>query len=195
MTKAKMTTLLVSVAIVAAGEVHASGGLPQFDSSKFSSQMFWTVASFVILMTLLKKFVIPAIGNVLDARGKSIEDDLSSAKNLRTEADKVLTEYRAKLNEAQAEAAKTVDSARLEALAVRDRAASDLDSELNKKKEGAMAEIEQAKRKALEEVKTMAADIAMLATEKLITKKVTKTDANKMVTEAITQLKDQDALH
>ncbi|MBF0186540.1 MAG: F0F1 ATP synthase subunit B [Magnetococcales bacterium] len=191
---------MISIAhAAAAAEGHAeasSGGFPQFDANFFSSQAFWAVVSFVVLMYLLNKHVIPAVNQVLDARGKTIEDEITNAKSMREEADKVLTEYKQKLTDAAKESAETLEQARQEASKHRDQALSELDQELAKTKDQALAAIDQEKRKAVEEIKTMAVDIAMLATEKLINKSVNKTDANKMVNEAITELKEGDkAIH
>jgi F-type H+-transporting ATPase subunit b len=80
-----------AAATEAAGE-HAAGGggLPQFDANYFSSQIFWTIVSFVTLMVLLWKYVIPAITNVLDARNQQIKNDLDGAEQLRTKAEETL---------------------------------------------------------------------------------------------------------
>ncbi|MBF0622360.1 MAG: F0F1 ATP synthase subunit B [Magnetococcales bacterium] len=168
------------------------GGLPQFDTSTFASQGFWTVVSFVILMFLMVKHVIPAINDILDARSKSIEGEIGKAKNMREDAEKTLADYRKKLKAASQEATQTIESARQDANRQREESLAEVDKEIAKKRDSATEQIELAKRQAMEEIQTMAVDIAMLATEKLIAKSVTKTDANKMVTEAITELKDQD---
>ncbi|MBF0370762.1 MAG: F0F1 ATP synthase subunit B [Magnetococcales bacterium] len=183
---------MISIAHAAEG----ASGLPQFDSSTFSSQFFWTVASFIVLVVLLKKYVIPAINDILDARGKQIGDDMDNAEKLRKEADKVLAEYQEKLSMAGETAAKTIEAARMDAARFREDAHNKLEAELGKKKEAALAEIEQTKQKAMADVKNTAVDVAMLATEKLISKAVTKTDANKMVQAALEQLKsDGKQLH
>ncbi|MBF0142701.1 MAG: F0F1 ATP synthase subunit B [Magnetococcales bacterium] len=169
---------------------HASSGLPQFDATFFQSQMFWTVVSFVILMLLLNKYVIPAIGALLDARGRRIEDDLTAARRAREEAEALLANYRSQLDGAWEAAAKTAEEARQEAARYREESLAALKDEMDRKKGSALEEIEQAKRKAMSEVKDAAVELAMLATEKLVAKSVTKTEANKMVQEALTMLQE-----
>ncbi len=181
-------------------EAYASGGgggLPQFDSSTFSSQFFWTVVSFVALLFLLNKYVIPAINRILDARGKSIESDLSNAEQMRNEAKKVLADYKAKLRDSAKQAEETLADAQKEATQHREQALAELNAELDKRQTSATEAIEQAKRKALDEVKDAVADLAILTTQKLIAKSVTKTEANKMVTEAIAEMEKsgKEALH
>ncbi|MBF0426484.1 MAG: F0F1 ATP synthase subunit B [Magnetococcales bacterium] len=184
---------MIAIAHAAEGAAagHASSsGLPQFDVLNFSSQIFWTIVSFAVLLYLLTRFVIPAINAILDARGKSIEDDLSQAKKAREEAEKILANYHKELGAARQEAGKILEQARLEASRLREQVKSELEQESAKKKSAALEEIELAKQRVIEEIKGLAVDLAIDATHKLIGKAVTKTDANKMVEQVMTQLKD-----
>jgi F-type H+-transporting ATPase subunit b len=189
--------MLISNAYASAAE-HASsggGGMPQFDSSTFSSQAFWAVVSFIVLMTLLAKYVLPAIAEILDQRGKKIGREISDAEKMRRESEEMLAKYKKDLANANQEAVKIVEEAKVTALRVSENKLAELDEELTKKKKSAIAEIEQLKRQALAEINELAVDVAMQATEKLIAKAVSKADANKMVTDAIDEIRQQDALH
>ena len=59
--------------------------------------MIWTIVVFAISLAILRKWIFPVIGQALDARAKKIEGDIDAAEELRTEADQILTEYRARL--------------------------------------------------------------------------------------------------
>lgn len=163
----------------------ASSGMPQFEPSVFQHQIFWSIASFVILVYLLKKHVLPAIEKVLDTRNNKIRADLDSAEQSRKNAEKTSVDMQKQLSSARRLAEQTIEEARLEAARYRDLARESLSQELAKKKSVALAEIETAKQVALAEIHDAAVDLAMLATEKLIAKSVTKVEANKMVLEAI----------
>ncbi|MBF0402055.1 MAG: F0F1 ATP synthase subunit B [Magnetococcales bacterium] len=178
----------------AATEGHAqSSGLPQFDSSVFASQIFWTVVSFMVLMYLLQRYVIPAINDILDSRGKKISEDLQNAEKARQEAERVLAGYREQVERARQMASATLEEARLEASAIREHALADLTEELAKKKASAVEEIERVRQRAMEEVRDAAVEIAMLATEKLIAKTVTKAKAEEMVKGAVDHLEQNKA--
>ncbi|MBF0285726.1 MAG: F0F1 ATP synthase subunit B [Magnetococcales bacterium] len=179
---------MIAEAYAAAAEHGSSSGLPQFNSSTFTSQGFWAIVSFVVLLLLLKKYVIPGITDVLDARARQIQEDLESAATRNKEAEKLLNEHRIKLNTAMESAARTVEEAARDASRVREQALADLEQEMAKKKILAMEEIEQAKRKAVVELKSVAAEAAILATEKLIGKHMTQEDADQMVNEALNQM-------
>ena len=178
----------------AATEGHAqASGLPQFDSSVFGSQIFWTVVSFVILMYLLNRHVIPAINDILDVRSKKISDDLQHAERTRQEADRLLAGYREQTEKARQMAATALDEAQKGAAAMREQALVELNEELSRKKSAALEEIERARVRAMEDVREAAVDIAMLATEKLIAKTVVRAKAEGMVKEALDHLEQNKA--
>ncbi|MEO5362857.1 MAG: F0F1 ATP synthase subunit B [Magnetococcus sp. DMHC-8] len=178
----------------AATEGHAqSSGLPQFDSSVFGSQVFWTVVSFAVLMYLLRRYVIPAINDILDNRGKKISDDLQHADRVRQEADRLLAEYREQMERSRQVAATALEEARVEAEAIREHALAELNEELAKKKAAALEGIERVRLQAMEEVRAAAVDIAMLAAEKLIAKSIGRAKAEGMVKEALDHLEQNKA--
>src|SRR5437879_6801414 len=78
--------------------------MPQFESHFFSSLIFWEVLSFAILLFVLYKFAFPGILNALEEREKKIKDSLDQAEPHRSEAERKLKEYEAKLNTAGQEA-------------------------------------------------------------------------------------------
>ncbi|MBF0272766.1 MAG: F0F1 ATP synthase subunit B [Magnetococcales bacterium] len=179
---------MIASAHASAGGAAASSGLPQFEPSVFGSQIFWTVVSFFLLMLLLKKYVLPAIINILDSRASRISDDLQKAEQARKEGERLLTNYQGQLVAARQMAAQTLEEARQEAIRHREQALEDLNKELGKKKNAALVEIEQAKHKAMEEVRNAAVELSMLVAEKLIVKSIKVEDANRMVQEAVKQL-------
>ena len=78
--------------------------MPQFESHFFSSLIFWEILSFAILLFVLYKFAFPGILGVLEEREKKIKDILDQAERHRSEAERKLKEYEAKLNMAAKEA-------------------------------------------------------------------------------------------
>ncbi len=73
---------------------------------------------------------------------------------------------------------------------------AELADELAKKRSAAVEEIEATKKKAMAEVQSVVVDVAMLATEKLIAKTVTKESASAMVDEALAEIENsKSSLH
>ena len=60
--------------------------MPQFDPSTFSSQLFWLLICFLVLYWIVAKFAVPRIGDILEQRGRVVQDDLDRAESLKGEA-------------------------------------------------------------------------------------------------------------
>jgi F-type H+-transporting ATPase subunit b len=82
--------------------------MPQFESSFFSSLIFWEVVSFGILFFVLYKFAFPGILAILEEREKKIKDSLDQAERHRAESERTLKEYEAKLSAAAKERRKAI---------------------------------------------------------------------------------------
>ena len=72
--------------------------------------MIWTLLLFVISMYVLAKLAFPRISAALDKRQRAIDDSIDAADRMRTEADKLLEEYRERLHEARGQADEIVVS-------------------------------------------------------------------------------------
>jgi F-type H+-transporting ATPase subunit b len=73
-----------------------------------------TVA-FLIVFAMLGRVLMPRISKTLEERSDAIEGNLKRADEAKTEADRVLAEYRAQLADARHEAARLREQAREEA--------------------------------------------------------------------------------
>src|ERR1700723_886600 len=66
--------------------------------------MIWVLVVFLVSFLILRRFVFPAIGQVLDRRADSIAEEIDEAAKVREEAQKLLDDYRERLNEARGQA-------------------------------------------------------------------------------------------
>ena len=87
----------------------AEGGdtLPQFDASKFASQLFWLTVSFVVFFLIMRNNALPKIEEALETRSRKIDDDLDKASAHREEAEAAMAAYEKALADA-AEKAKAI---------------------------------------------------------------------------------------
>jgi len=79
-------------------------GMPQFDLSRFPSQIFWLAVTFLVLYWIMSKVALPRIGDVLEARANRIGSDLDRAASLKGEADRIRAAYEKTLAESRAKA-------------------------------------------------------------------------------------------
>ena len=142
--------------------------MPQLDISTYSSQIFWLVVTFVVLYFLLWKVALPKVAEVLSQRQSRIDQDLTSASNLKQEAEKILADYEARLAEAKSEAQSVMKQAGDEIAAEAAKKNDALTAKLDKKMQEAEARISKAKDDALSNVTEMAGDAVSAAGSKLI---------------------------
>jgi F-type H+-transporting ATPase subunit b len=150
--------------------------------------MIWTLVVFVISMYILSKVAFPRIAAALDKRQQAIEEAIDTAERTRTEADKLLAEYRERLHEAREQADDIVARARKTA----ENNESEALAEAKRKREEMMAQtrrdIEQETRRSIQEIRNEVADLTVLATEKVTRKSLTDSDQKRLVEEALSEL-------
>jgi F-type H+-transporting ATPase subunit b len=150
--------------------------------------MVWTLLVFVISMYILSKVVWPRLAAALDKRQQAIEESIDVAERTRTEADRLLEEYRERLTEARQQADEIVARARKTA----ENNESEAIAEAKRKREEMMAQtrrdIEQETRRAIQAIRAEVANLTVLATEKVTRKTLTEDDQKRLVEEALSEL-------
>ena len=154
----------------------------------FGNPTTWVAVALVIFIALVFKPAKKAILAALDAKIDEIKNQVEEASKLRDEAQALLAEYERKQQQASQHAEEMIDAARKEAEEFRVRAESDMNANLERQRKLAMERIAMAEEKALQEVRTAAAELAIAATEKLVTEKVAGADGDKIVDKAIADL-------
>jgi F-type H+-transporting ATPase subunit b len=150
--------------------------------------MIWTLLVFGITMLLLARLAFPRISAALDKRQQAIEESIDSAERTREEADRILAEYRQRLQEAREQADEIVQRAR-QAGEVHEREAKEHAGELaTEAARRAQRDIEAATRKALQELRQEVADLTIMATEKVTRKTLDSADQRRLVDEALQEL-------
>ncbi len=165
-----------------------SAGLPQFELSFFAPQILWEAITFLILLYLMAKFVIPKINKLLDQRASVIQKNLDAAARNKQESERLLVVYQQKLDALHKEAATIMSQARKEMADHHARSMRQLEEDIQRRKQTFRTEIEFAKQQATKEIRNLSAEAAILAAEKLIKKNVDADDARHIVEDAIQEI-------
>jgi F-type H+-transporting ATPase subunit b len=150
--------------------------------------MIWVLVVFIIVALLLRRFVFPAIGKVLDDRSASINSDIDSATQLRDEAQQVLDEYRERLNEARKQAEEILDRAHKAGEAHHKQVVEETNAERDRKLEQIRADIEAETQRALSQIRAEVASLTVAATEKVTRKTLTDEDQRRLIDDALSEL-------
>jgi F-type H+-transporting ATPase subunit b len=150
--------------------------------------MVWTLLLFVISMYILAKLAFPRISEALDRRQHAIEESIDHAERIRTDADKLLEEYRERLRDARQQADDILGRAR-KAAEVHERDATE---EAKAKREQLMEQtrrdIESETKRAIQEIRREVADLTVMATEKVTRKTLNEADQRRLVEDALREL-------
>ena len=159
--------------------------MPQFEPAAFPSQLFWLAITFGLLFMVMWRYALPKISDVLGARQERIAGDLDRATALKEEADRILAEYEAALGKARDRANAAIKQAAETTAAEAAQRHEAYGQTLATKAKQAEARIAAAKEQALSELEAVAAEVAGIATTKLIGINVPQAEIRKAVTESV----------
>ncbi|PJA79706.1 MAG: ATP synthase F0 subunit B [Nitrospirae bacterium CG_4_9_14_3_um_filter_51_5] len=159
--------------------------MPQFDSHFFSSLIFWELLSFGILLWVLYKYALPPILETLENRERKIRESLDQAEQNRVAAERKLKEYEAKLQLAAKEVETILAEAKQQAQRLLDENEQRLRAESQRIKEETTQDIDRERRKAIQDIKTQSAELALLIAEKVIGRSISDDDHRRFAQEAL----------
>lgn len=153
----------------------------------FSDPTFWVAVSFVVFVALMVKPSRKMLA-ALDARASRIKAQIEEAQKLREDAQHLLAEYQRKQRQAIEEAGQILAHARAEATRHREQTAQALEVALKRRERQALDRIAQAEAQAVEEVRQVAADVAIAATRRLLESGLDDAKRAEMIEAAIKEL-------
>ena len=163
--------------------------MPQFDPSTFPTQLIWLAITFVLLVIIMAKAVLPRVAQVLEERQDRIDDDLEKADKLRQEAEAAFAAYEKTLSDSRAKAQAVLRETAQSLAAETAARHRELAERLAEQTRAAEARIDEARKAAIAGLRAVAAEAAGAATAKLIGAQV---DQRQIDAAVETVLKDRD---
>jgi F-type H+-transporting ATPase subunit b len=169
------TTLFVLIATpaFAAGDGDGGGGL------------FWQVLNVALLVGVIIYFARKPVLSYLAERRDGIANDLDSSAKLLAEAESKLSEWSAKVENIDREAAEIRDATRHAAEAERDRIVADAEVTAERIRRSASAVIDRDLQQARAALRREAADLAVELAGKLLEEQVNDADRERLLDEFI----------
>ncbi len=149
----------------------------------------WTliaqILNLFIQMYLIKRFLFKPINEILQKRRELADQEIRQARDAKAEADSLKEQYESGLAQARDEAAQIVQSAQKEA----ERKADETVREAQKQAAGirarAEADIEQERKKAINEVKDEIGGLAMDIAGKVMEREISEEDHRRLIDDFI----------
>ena len=147
---------------------------PPLDPGTFAPQLIWLALTFGLLYLVLKRVVLPRVGEVIEERSDRIKRDLAQAEKLKGDTEKALANYEQALGDARAKAGAIAKT-------MRDKLATEVDKERVKVEATIAAKLVEAESRiattkaiALASVGDIASEVAGVIVTRLIGKEVRK---------------------
>ena len=156
-----------------------------------TNEIIWGAVGFLVVLFFIWKLGLPAIKQGMDARTERIRSDLDAAETQRTEADTLLAEYRAQLNDAKSESSRIIEEARQAADALKRDQEGRLQTELAELRTRAAADIDAAKVQAISDLRGEVAQLAVGAAEVVVGKALDQATQVQLIEDYINQVANQ----
>jgi F-type H+-transporting ATPase subunit b len=153
----------------------------------YQSQWFWLLLVLGAIYFFVGRGIVPKVEATVDQRDAQISADLAEAERLRAEADATEEAWRARINEAHAEAQALAHDAKDRSLRDSEKRVSAADRKLSAKAEEAAKALDEARQNALAEIEALAAEAARDIVAKLTGAKVDDKAARKAVAGALSR--------
>jgi F-type H+-transporting ATPase subunit b len=148
----------------------------------------WTILTFLVLLTLLARFAWRPLLQSLAAREETIRKSLADAEKARIELERLNQESAAIIRQARIEGEQMIGASRADAERLRgelrDKARAEADGILR----NAERQIQLETARAVQQIRTEAADLSVAIASKLIQRNLTRADNEKLIQDALNQL-------
>jgi len=144
---------------------------------------------FIIVFGISATMIWPKIVSGLDERNEKIVGEIAAAEAARKQAKEALDEYEKNLASARAESQKMLEETRAQQGALAAQLKATADTELSAMREKAVADIDAAKKQALNELYNESVNLATVMAGKILAREVTVDDQQKLMDESLAEMK------
>lgn len=182
------TMVLGSAGTAMAGVLHeASGNTPAFPNLYVIG---WTLVDFLILLAVMYKFAFNPVKNMLAQRSAAIQKDITTAEEMKKEMEELKADAEAVLVEAKKESQAIIVQAQQNAESLKSSMIAETEQEIAALKAKAEKDIADATEAARQQLREDAANLAVLAAEKLLERSITEEDNIKFVKQFVNEAGD-----
>ena len=153
-----------------------------------TSTIFWSIVVFVILVIVLWRVALKPINNIISKRQEEIREKIDSADRQNEEAKKYLDEQKKNVENSKVEAKKIIDEGKDAARKIREEIEAKAGEKSRAMIEDALTEIRSEKERSLNEVKNEIIEIALSASEKIVSKKLSEEEHKKLIEDSLKEL-------
>jgi len=151
--------------------------------------LLWTIITFLVLLLILWKTAWRPIVEALDARAEKVRGDIETAERNRLESERLLAQHKEQMDKAKEEAIKVITEGKNDAEKLKNSIVEKANSEAKDIVERARKEITMAKDKALSELKSEVVTLSTAMAAKVISKNLNPDDQKAFIEEALSKIR------
>jgi F-type H+-transporting ATPase subunit b len=150
--------------------------------------IIWTWIVFLVLLVVLRRIAWKPLLAALETREKKIHDALEQAEHARHETERVVAENERRISEAIQRSEEIIQQARAEAEHSRQQTLETARTESRRIVEQGMRRLESEQRAAMQEIRGMAADLAIQAAARLVRSSLGEEQQREIVEQFLNEL-------
>jgi F-type H+-transporting ATPase subunit b len=159
-----------------------------------NATFFVELIAFLIVVFVLGKWVLPPIAKAMDQRQGTIRQALADAEEAKRSASEAEAEYKRVIGDARSEARAVVEEANKVAETLRSERREQAEAEYQRIVGSARAEIDAQTRRASEELRQQAADLAIAVAERVIGEGIDEQTHRALIDRSIAEVESQTAI-
>lgn len=167
------------------GEAHAAPGAPLGFKGDLA---IWSLVTFVVYITVLKKAAWGPLIQGLDTRENRMKQQLADAEAARVKAEAMLAEHAKKLDKVQDEVKEILAEARRDAEHTKQDIVATANKEAEATRKRAVEDIERARDVAMKELFDFVSSNVIGATEHVLGRALSNDDQQRLVQDALNQM-------
>jgi F-type H+-transporting ATPase subunit b len=153
----------------------------------------WTTIAFIAVLYLLSKKVFPKLQETLADREQKIKADFEKAEKTRAEAERVLEDYKAKVAQAREEANRMIEEARQSAESVRKELIAKAEEDARQTVDKARNQLDAERDRALSELHSQLAEWSTAIAAQIVDKQLDPQSHKDLVEQFIKQIEQEAA--
>ncbi|AEI38701.1 F0F1 ATP synthase subunit B [Paenibacillus mucilaginosus] len=145
------------------------------------TSFIFAIVSFAILMWLISKYAFGPLMGIMEQRRQLVLDQMNSAEQNRKQADSLLAEQKAALEQVRSEAKQIMEQARVTSGKQAEDIIAQAKAEAGRLKEEALRDIENEKNLAVAALRSQVSAMSVLIASKIIEKQIDEKSQEQLV--------------
>jgi F-type H+-transporting ATPase subunit b len=133
-----------------------------------AAELIWGAIAFVIVLYVLTKVAFPKLREVIEQREQTIQGSLEQAESTKTEAQKLLDDYRKQVADARGEANRIIEESRQQAEQIRKDLIAKAERDAEGVVERAQEQIAAERNRTVQELQGQIAQFSIELAEKVV---------------------------